>query len=53
LQLRSISSSVRNFICSQRRRYACQWWTTNLHQNGRLSTTHDLGPMISPWARQA
>jgi hypothetical protein len=34
-------------------RFACNWWTTNLHQNARLRGTHDLGFMISPWARKA
>ncbi|KAH8807805.1 glycoside hydrolase family 88 protein [Xylogone sp. PMI_703] len=31
--------------------YACKWWSINLHQNARLTTTHDLSFMISPWAR--
>jgi hypothetical protein len=34
-------------------RFACNWWTTNLHQNARLTGTHDLGFMIAPWARKA
>ncbi|OJJ95612.1 hypothetical protein ASPACDRAFT_35660, partial [Aspergillus aculeatus ATCC 16872] len=33
--------------------HLCQWWTTNLHQNALLSTTHDLGFMIAPWAIKA
>ncbi|KAJ3545288.1 hypothetical protein NM208_g2586 [Fusarium decemcellulare] len=33
--------------------FACKWWTVNLHQNSSLSTTHDLGFMIFPWARPA
>lgn len=34
-------------------RYACKWWTTNLHKNALVTGTHDLGFMISPWARKA
>jgi hypothetical protein len=34
-------------------RYACNWWTENLHQNSQLRTTHDLSFMISPWASMA
>ena len=34
-------------------RFACKWWTANLHQNASLTTTHDLGFMIFPWARVA
>ncbi|KAH7381801.1 glycoside hydrolase family 88 protein [Cadophora sp. MPI-SDFR-AT-0126] len=33
--------------------YACKWWTTNLHKNALVTGTHDLGFMISPWARKA
>ncbi|RAH79149.1 glycosyl hydrolase family 88 protein [Aspergillus japonicus CBS 114.51] len=33
--------------------HLCQWWTINLHQNALLSTTHDLGFMIAPWAIKA
>ncbi|KAH7148206.1 glycoside hydrolase family 88 protein [Dactylonectria macrodidyma] len=33
--------------------FACKWWTANLHQNSSLSTTHDLGFMIFPWAQLA
>ena len=33
--------------------YACKYWTENLHQNASISTTHDLGFMIMPWARLA
>ncbi|KPM45625.1 hypothetical protein AK830_g954 [Neonectria ditissima] len=33
--------------------FACKWWTVNLHQNASLSTTHDLGFMIFPWAKLA
>jgi hypothetical protein len=32
-------------------RFACKWWTENLHQNATLMGTHDLGFMIHPWAR--
>ncbi|KAJ4314813.1 hypothetical protein N0V84_008699 [Fusarium piperis] len=31
--------------------HACKWWTENLHQNGSLLGTHDLGFMVCPWAR--
>lgn len=34
-------------------RFACKWWTVNLHQNASLTTTHDLGFMIFPWAKLA
>lgn len=34
-------------------RFACKWWTENLHQNAWLGTTHDLGFMIAPWAKVA
>lgn len=34
-------------------RFACKWWTENLHQNALLGTTHDLGFMIAPWAKVA
>jgi hypothetical protein len=34
-------------------RFACKWWTANLHQNSSLDTTHDLGFMIFPWAELA
>lgn len=34
-------------------RHACRYWTENLHQNALLSSTHDLGFMIMPWARVA
>lgn len=33
--------------------HACAWWTENLHANAHLSTTHDIGFMIMPWARPA
>ncbi|KAK4076755.1 CAZyme family GH88 [Trichoderma aggressivum f. europaeum] len=33
--------------------FACKWWTTNLHQNSTLASTHDLGFMIFPWAKLA
>ncbi|KAI1366771.1 Six-hairpin glycosidase-like protein [Xylaria arbuscula] len=33
--------------------FACKWWTESLHQNALLSTTHDLGFMIGPWAKLA
>ncbi|KAH6889805.1 glycoside hydrolase family 88 protein [Thelonectria olida] len=33
--------------------FACKWWTLNLHQNASLSTTHDLGFMMFPWAKLA
>ncbi|WYZ39148.1 hypothetical protein EsH8_III_001062 [Colletotrichum jinshuiense] len=33
--------------------FACRWWTEALHPNARLTTTHDLGFMIFPWARPA
>ncbi|KAJ8121983.1 hypothetical protein ONZ43_g1700 [Nemania bipapillata] len=33
--------------------FACKWWTEHLHQNAHLSTTHDLGFMIMPWAKLA
>ncbi|KAI0156895.1 unsaturated glucuronyl hydrolase [Xylariaceae sp. FL1272] len=33
--------------------FACKWWTENLHQNAYLTTTHDLGFMIAPWAKPA
>ncbi|KAF4828838.1 Unsaturated chondroitin disaccharide hydrolase [Colletotrichum tropicale] len=33
--------------------FACTWWTENLHPNAHLTTTHDLGFMIFPWARPA
>ncbi|KAH8673264.1 unsaturated glucuronyl hydrolase [Ilyonectria robusta] len=33
--------------------FACKWWTVNLHQNASLSTTHDLGFMVFPWAQLA
>ncbi|KAH8881387.1 glycoside hydrolase family 88 protein [Thozetella sp. PMI_491] len=32
--------------------FACKWWTENLHPNGQLKGTHDLGFMIAPWARR-
>ena len=32
-------------------RFACKWWTENLHQNASLTGTHDLGFMLCPWAR--
>lgn len=35
------------------KRFACKWWTENLHQNGHLKGTHDLGFMMEPWARRA
>ncbi|KAI8275623.1 hypothetical protein K4K60_008536 [Colletotrichum sp. SAR11_57] len=34
-------------------KFACTWWTENLHPNAHLTTTHDLGFMIFPWARPA
>ncbi|KAJ4996110.1 hypothetical protein K4K48_009056 [Colletotrichum sp. SAR 10_66] len=34
-------------------KFACIWWTENLHPNAHLTTTHDLGFMIFPWARPA
>ena len=34
-------------------RFACKWWTENLHQNAILEGTHDLGFMITPWAKLA
>lgn len=34
-------------------RFLCHLWTVNLHQNASLSSTHDLGFMIHPWARLA
>ncbi|EHK19740.1 glycoside hydrolase family 88 protein [Trichoderma virens Gv29-8] len=33
--------------------FACKWWTTNLHQNSTLASTHDLGFMVFPWAKLA
>ncbi|KAF9879357.1 glucuronyl hydrolase [Colletotrichum karsti] len=33
--------------------FACKWWTEALHPNAQLTTTHDLGFMIFPWARPA
>lgn len=33
--------------------FACKWWTENLHSNAAMTTTHDLGFMIAPWARPA
>ncbi|KAL7946942.1 glycoside hydrolase family 88 protein [Trichoderma barbatum] len=33
--------------------FACKWWTTNLHQNSTLGSTHDLGFMVFPWAKLA
>ncbi|KAF9886870.1 hypothetical protein FE257_010993 [Aspergillus nanangensis] len=33
--------------------HLCQWWSTNLHQNATVTTTHDLGFMIAPWATKA
>ncbi|KAI8956425.1 glycoside hydrolase family 88 protein [Daldinia sp. FL1419] len=33
--------------------FACKWWTASLYRNARLKTTHDLGFMITPWARAA
>ncbi|KZL63202.1 unsaturated glucuronyl hydrolase, partial [Colletotrichum incanum] len=33
--------------------FACNWWTETLHRNAQLTTTHDLGFMIFPWARPA
>lgn len=35
------------------KRFACKWWTENLHQNGHREGTHDLGFMVEPWARRA
>ncbi|TDZ21207.1 Unsaturated chondroitin disaccharide hydrolase [Colletotrichum orbiculare MAFF 240422] len=29
------------------------WWTETLHRNAQITTTHDLGFMIFPWARPA
>jgi hypothetical protein len=33
--------------------FACRFWTASLHDNARLQGTHDLGFMITPWARPA
>ncbi|KAH6695099.1 unsaturated glucuronyl hydrolase [Plectosphaerella plurivora] len=33
--------------------FACKWWTETLHANAKLTYTHDLGFMISPWASLA
>ncbi|KAI0117506.1 glycoside hydrolase family 88 protein [Daldinia grandis] len=33
--------------------FACKWWTASLYRNAKLTTTHDLGFMIAPWARAA
>lgn len=33
--------------------FASRWWTDSLHQNARLTGTHDIGFMIMPWARRA
>ncbi|KAM0327553.1 hypothetical protein ACHAQA_005844 [Verticillium albo-atrum] len=33
--------------------FACKWWTETLHPNALMTTTHDLGFMICPWARPA
>jgi hypothetical protein len=28
----------------------CKWWTETLHDNAKLTNTHDLGFMICPWS---
>lgn len=48
-----LSYRKRRHLLTPTVRFACQWWSVNLHQNASLSTTHDLGFMIFPWARQA
>lgn len=40
-------------LLSQAHRHACKVWTDSLHQNAHLTTTHDLGFMIMPWAKIA
>ncbi|KAG9792272.1 hypothetical protein KCU88_g741, partial [Aureobasidium melanogenum] len=32
-------------------RFACAWWTENLHDLALKTDTHDLGFMIQPWAQ--
>jgi len=53
IQIYKVSLHVMGFSQLNICRYACKWWTTNLHQNATLTTTHDLSFMISPWARPA
>ncbi|KAL6802702.1 glycoside hydrolase family 88 protein [Trichoderma sp. SZMC 28013] len=50
IQEPSVSSST---LHSMHLEFACKWWTTNLHQNSTLASTHDLGFMIFPWAKLA
>ncbi|KAL5084086.1 hypothetical protein Trisim1_012317 [Trichoderma cf. simile WF8] len=50
IQEPSVSSST---LHPMHLEFACKWWTTNLHQNSTLASTHDLGFMIFPWAKLA
>ncbi|KAJ4854339.1 glycosyl hydrolase family 88 domain-containing protein [Trichoderma breve] len=50
IQEPSVSSSI---LHPMHLEFACKWWTTNLHQNSTLASTHDLGFMIFPWAKLA
>ncbi|KAH8203883.1 hypothetical protein TruAng_001947 [Truncatella angustata] len=43
----------RNFKATGVHEQHLEWWTESLHQNAHLSTTHDLGFMIAPWAKVA
>ncbi|KAI0102962.1 unsaturated glucuronyl hydrolase [Nemania sp. FL0031] len=53
-RFRSHPSALRNAkIHDLKLEFVCKWWTENLHQNAHLSTTHDLGFMIMPWAKLA